>query len=55
MFGLQVCLCTMCKPDACGGQKKAMDPLELEVQAVVSYHMDVPAWDWHSALTDRSH
>lgn len=30
-FGLQVCLCTI-GPGDYGGQKKTLDPLELELQ-----------------------
>lgn len=26
-----------CMPGACGGQERAMDPLELELQVVVSH------------------
>lgn len=33
---LPVCLCTTCVPRVHGGQKKALDPLHLEVQTVVS-------------------
>ena len=31
---------SICIPSACGGQKKALDPLELELQMVVSCHAD---------------
>ena len=34
-----VCLCTMCAPGACNSKKKALDPLELELQVVVSHHV----------------
>lgn len=30
------CMCTMCVPSAYGGQKSALDPLQLEFQMVVS-------------------
>lgn len=30
-FCLQVCLCATDVPDAHGGQKRALDPLELEL------------------------
>ena len=33
---LCVCLCTTCMPGVFGGQKRALDPLELKVQIVVS-------------------
>ena len=38
-FFLQVCLRTMCVPGACGGQKRVSDPLELELQKVVSHRV----------------
>ena len=28
-----------CMPDACGNQKTVLDPLELELQKVVSHHV----------------
>lgn len=43
LFCLYVCLCTACIPDVHRGQKgqkRAPDPLELELQVVVSHHMD---------------
>ena len=39
MFCLYVCLCTLCVPDACGGQKKVSDLLDLELQMIVSCHV----------------
>ena len=39
MFFLCVYMCTKCLSGACGGQKKASDLLELELQVVVSNHM----------------
>ena len=45
---LFMCVCTMCcfntyvhhvLPATCGGQKKALDPLELQLQMVVSLHV----------------
>ena len=33
---LYTCMCTMCVPGALGGWKKASDPLELELQVIVS-------------------
>lgn len=35
-----VCTCTMCVLGSCGSQKSASDLLELELQMVVSYHVD---------------
>jgi hypothetical protein len=34
-----VCLCTMCVPGAHGGQKRAPDPLDLELEMVVMHHV----------------
>jgi hypothetical protein len=31
-----VCFCTTCMLDACGGQKMTLDPLELQLDKVVS-------------------
>lgn len=33
--------CTMCVPGAGGGQKRVLDPLELELQVVGSHHVGV--------------
>lgn len=43
MFCLHVDMCTMCVPGACGGQRKVLDPPELELQVVVSH--DIGAGD----------
>lgn len=37
-FYLSVCLCAMCVPGTHGGQKRTSDPLELELDMVVSCH-----------------
>ena len=37
VFCLYVWMCTICIPNACGGQRRASDPLELELQKVVSH------------------
>ena len=34
---LSACIHTTCMPGALGGQKRALDPLGLELQIVVSY------------------
>lgn len=34
-------LCAMCIPGAQGGQKKVLDPFDLELQVVVSPHVCV--------------
>lgn len=33
---LTVKLCTMCMPSACGDQKRVLDPLEMELEIIVS-------------------
>ena len=37
LFFLHVCLCTVCMPDAHGGQRRALDLLKLELQMVVNH------------------
>lgn len=39
MFCLYVCKCTTCKSGTCKGQKRASDPVELELQTVSSHHV----------------
>lgn len=39
MFCLPVCVDTMLVPDACEGQKRLSDALELELKMIVSYHV----------------
>ena len=34
----EYCSCAACMPGACRGQKRSTDPLELEIQAALSYH-----------------
>lgn len=34
-------MCTMCMPGTCGDQKKAPDPLELELPMTAKHHLDV--------------
>lgn len=36
---LHVCVCATHRPDALGGQKRALHPLALELQRVVSHHV----------------
>lgn len=38
MFCLHVHICTMCMLGTSGGQKRASDPLMLELKMVVSHH-----------------
>lgn len=40
VFCLYACLCTMCMLGAHRGQKRILDPLELELQTVLSSHVD---------------
>ena len=39
MFGLPVCMITICMPDACGDQKGVFGFLELEFEMVSSLRM----------------
>ena len=41
VFGLHVCMCTMCMPGAHGGQKRALDLLELQLWMLESHHVGV--------------
>lgn len=43
---LRVCLLKTCVPCAGGGKKKVLDPLELELQTLVSCQMDARNWTW---------
>ena len=36
---LPACMCVTCVSDVCGNQKREQDPLELELQMVVSCHV----------------
>lgn len=38
---LNVCLCTRCLPSAHRGRKRATESLNLELQMIVSIHVDV--------------
>ena len=39
MFSLHVCQCTTCMPCDFRSQKRVLDPLELELQMVVSHYV----------------
>lgn len=39
MFCLHICLCTICVLRAYGDQRRALAPLNLGLQMVVSYHL----------------
>lgn len=39
VFCMHIHLCTKCHPGALGGQKMALEPLELELWAAVSHRM----------------
>lgn len=44
-------MCAMCRPDALGGEKRVLAPLELELQTVVSCHVGAgnKTWEWGSS------
>lgn len=37
---LHICLCVPCIPEAWKGQERTPGPLELELQMIVSHHID---------------
>lgn len=39
MFCLYMCLCITYRPGACGVRKRLTDPLELDLQMVLSHHV----------------
>lgn len=41
---VSVCLCTICVPGTHEGQRRALDPLELELQTAVSFHAAAGNW-----------
>lgn len=40
-FLMSFCLCTMSMPAAEGDQKRLLDPMEWEIQTILSYHVGV--------------
>lgn len=46
MFFLIVCVCTMYKPGAGGGQKEASNPLGVELHTIVSHHVGAGNRTW---------
>lgn len=40
-FSLNVCLHSICVPDACSGEKRVFNILELELQVIGSHHVSV--------------
>jgi hypothetical protein len=51
LFCLHVCLCTTCMPCACRGQKRASDPLEVELKTVGRHHVGAGNQTWLSGRT----
>lgn len=49
-----ICMCTMKIPKTYGGHKRTLDPLELELQAPVSPHIDVRNWTWFFARAENT-
>jgi hypothetical protein len=47
LFCLHVYLCTMYVPGAQGGQKRALDSLELKLQTVVSHSVGAGTQIWN--------
>lgn len=46
VFYLHGCVCTTCFPSAHSGQKRVLDPLELELRMAVSHHVGSGNWTW---------
>lgn len=49
LFGvlcLHVCMCTLCMSGANDGQKRFLDPLEMEPQRIMSRHMGTEIQFW---------
>jgi hypothetical protein len=46
MLGMSVYLCTACIPDDWGGQKRALDPQELELQTAMNCHLGAGNQVW---------
>lgn len=46
MFCLHVCICATCMLSAFGGQKKALEPLELQLQIVLSWEQIIDCGRW---------
>lgn len=46
MVFLQACLCIMCMLGICRGQKRWLNPLNLELDVVVSYHVGTGNQTW---------
>lgn len=48
-------MCAMCVPGACRGQKRVSDPLELELQMVVSHNAGAGNRPWNFWYSSQSH
>lgn len=46
VFRMHVCLCTTHIRDACGGEKKACNALELVLWMLVTHHVDAGNRTW---------
>lgn len=47
VFGLHICLCTVCVHGPFGGYKRALDVLELELSVVVSWEPNMGPLEEH--------
>lgn len=51
---LHLCMCTMCMLGTCRGQKRPLDPLDLELWMLLSHHVETGNRTWSSAETAES-
>lgn len=54
MFCLKVYMHTRCMPGACRGQRRVLDPLELQLQTAVRPHVSVGNWAWAFCKSSKS-
>lgn len=52
---LYVCIYTRCMPGSYEGQKKVLNPLEMELPMVVIHHFSTEHWTGLSRLQPREH
>lgn len=51
---LQACVCTTHVISVCGDQKRAPDPLEVELYMVLSYHVGAGNQTWALSMCSKS-
>lgn len=53
MLGPHICMGTIGIPGGSGGQKKAPDPLKLELWMIVSHHVDAGNQTWVLCMSNK--